>query len=72
MAPLTLNEFKMKIVSKQELIDIADHNEDNICIEDILLDIRYIRANGNFVINYHEGNIESTTVDFHYLMEHFK
>lgn len=72
MAPLTLNDFKMKIVSKQELIDIAEHNEDSICIDDILLDIRYIRGNGNFVINYHEGNIESTSVDFHYLMEHFK
>ena len=70
-SPLTGKEFAGKTISKEELINIAKHN-DGICIEDMNYTISYNELDNKFKIEYANPDIGTCITDYFYILDHFK
>jgi len=64
-------EFKMRVYSREQLIDIANHNN-GICIETMDYTISYMLDIDRFKITYTNPDLKDCIVDYYYLIDHFR
>lgn len=69
--PLTANQFREKYYTKEELIKIAKQNN-SVCIDDINYTVSYIADKDKFQVVYSNSDIIDYTVDYFYIMDHFR